>query len=91
MVRSGAADRRCDDAAQGGVEIGADVRGGHAEPGRAARIDADAQLGRVALETGIEVDEARHIADPGGSFGRLCAQRRVVVAEKLHLDRPRRA
>ena len=86
-----AANDRRDHPAQPGVEIGAHLGGGGAEAGRARRIDAEGERRRVPLEAGVEIDQPRHVADAAGDLRRLAAQRRVVVAEQLDLDRPRRA
>ena len=59
--------------------------------GGIAGVEAQLQLGRLALDAGVEVDEAGHPRQALGHLPRLGPEARVVVAEELDLDRPRRA
>ena len=68
-----APNNRGDNATQGRIEICADVRSGHSQPRCSGRVDPEAQLGRVSLESGVQVHEARHVTDSFRCVGSLGA------------------
>ena len=65
--------------------------GGQPEAGGVAGVEAQLQLGRLALDAAIEIDEAAHARHAIGDLPRLGRQARVVGAEQLDLDRPGRS
>ncbi len=76
---------------QRGVEIRGDLRGCEPKAGGIAGVEAQLQLGRLALDACVEIDEATHPRHALGHFPRLGRQARVVGAEELDLDRPGRS
>jgi len=71
------------------VKVGGDFAGRQAGPSRAGAVDPETQLGCLAFDPGVQIHQTGNRMDPLGDFCRLGAQSRVIIAEKLDLDRPR--